>query len=71
MGVSLGYHARVPDSNLEQEITALRSAALSAYGPQAVEEPAMAAALENVARALRRIQQEPLDPRDASLALGG
>lgn len=56
------------DTSLHQAVADLRRAAIDVYGHDAVEQPAMAAALENVARALWRVEQAPLDPSEASLA---
>ena len=42
----------------------LWTAAIAAYGQQAVEQPAMQAALTNLTAALARIRQEPLEPTD-------
>ena len=48
----------------QQILDALRRAALASYEPQRVGHPAMAAALENLAIALWRTQQERFDLSD-------
>jgi hypothetical protein len=50
---------------MQQDISdQLRAAAAAAYGQQAVQQPAMEAALGNLAAALDRIRQELLEPTD-------
>ena len=53
------------DLTAQQIIDGLRNAAVAAYGEHSLEEPALAAALVNLATALWRIQQEPLSPMDS------
>lgn len=64
-GEPKGWVPQREGAQLQRDISdQLRAAAMAAYGDRIVAQPAMEAALANLAAALDRIRREPLAPTD-------